>query len=121
MATHPTIPVVYAKESDYQKTIVDAAKMFGWRIHHARPAWTTRGWRTAIQGHPGFPDLVLAHGHVGVWFVELKHKTNLTEDQARWGVVLTAAGANWRELRVPEQLDEFVQELADAPRRGVPA
>jgi hypothetical protein len=116
---HPAGPPVWATEKDYQRTIIDAAKMFGWRVHHARPAYSNKGWRTPISGHAGFPDLVLAHPHVGVWFVELKYSTKLTADQARWGQVLSDAGADWRELRVPAQLHDFVQLLADAPRAAM--
>ena len=106
-----------ATEKDYQRTIIDAAKCSFAGPHRA--AWTGRGWRTPIQGHAGFPDLVLVHAAVGVLFVELKYSTKLTADQQRWGDVLTAAGADWRELRVPDGLDVFCQYLADAPRAGV--
>jgi hypothetical protein len=120
---HPAGQLTVATERDYQRTILDTAKMFGWRIHHTRPAWTGKGWRTPLQGHAGFPDLVLAHEHVtGVLFVELKRSDNqLTEDQARWGTVLTAAGADWRELRLPDGLHDFCQLLADLPRQGATA
>ena len=115
----PAGPAAIAHERDYQRTIIDAAKMFGWRVHHTRPAWSGKGWRTPIAGHAGFPDLILAHEHVpGVLFVELKYSTKLTADQARWGQVLTAAGADWRELRVPDGLSQFCQYLADAPRQA---
>jgi VRR-NUC domain len=116
---HPVGDVSVATERDYQRTVIDAAKMFGWRVHHARPAWTKRGYRTPITGHAGFPDLVLAHPNVGVLFVELKYSTKLTDDQQRWGDVLTQAGADWRELRVPDGLDQFCQYLADITRKAV--
>lgn len=46
-------------ERDFQNWVVDAAKLFGWRVAHFRPAYTGKGWRTPMQGNPGFPDLVL--------------------------------------------------------------
>ena len=117
----PAAPASLATERDYQKTIIETAKMFGWRIQHTRPAWSGKGWRTPLQGHAGFPDLVLAHEHVqGVLFVELKRVDNtLDAEQARWGTVLSAAGADWRVVKLPDQLDDFCQLLADAPRKGV--
>ena len=113
---HPAGQISLATERDYQATIIDAAKMFGWRVHHTRPAWTSHGYRTPISGHKGFPDLVLAHPKVGILFIELKYSTKLTADQARWGDVLTLAGGDWRELRVPQDLDVFCQSLADRVR-----
>jgi hypothetical protein len=108
-----------ASERDYQRTIVGAAKDFGWRVQHTRPAQNGHGhYRTPIQGHIGFPDLVLVHRQVGVFFRELKVSTALTEDQLLWGTALLDAGADWAELRLPDDLDSFCQWLADAPRKA---
>lgn len=108
-----------ASEGDYQRTIVGCAKDFGWRIHHARAALNAAGhYRTPIMGHPGFPDLILVHRNVGVFFRELKVSTELSEDQKLWGTALLDAGADWRELRLPRDLDETCQWLADAPRKA---
>ena len=46
-------------ERELQGAIIDAARLLGWRVCHFRPARTLNGWRTPIEGHPGFPDLVL--------------------------------------------------------------
>ena len=106
-------------ERDYQRTIVGVAKDFGWRVHHTRAAQNAQGhYRTPIQGHAGFPDLVLVHRKVGVFFRELKVSTDLTEDQVLWGTALLDAGANWAELRLPRDLDDVCQWLADAPRKA---
>jgi hypothetical protein len=51
-------------EADLQATILDAARLLGWRACHFRPARTTRGWRTPVEGDPGFPDLTLAKAGV---------------------------------------------------------
>lgn len=108
-----------ASERDYQQTIVGVAKDFGWRVFHARPAKDRDGhYRTPIQGDAGFPDLVLVHRSVGVYFRELKVSTDLTEDQALWGTALLDAGADWAEVRLPRQLDEICQWLIDAPRQA---
>lgn len=47
-------------EADLQAKVIDLARLRGWRIHAERAARTATGWRTPIQGHAGFPDLVLA-------------------------------------------------------------
>jgi hypothetical protein len=48
------------RERDFQRAVVELARLCGWRVHHTRPALTQRGrWLTPIQGDAGFPDLVL--------------------------------------------------------------
>lgn len=71
-------------EEQLQTQIIDEAKLRGWRIQHARPARTDRGWRTPLQGHPGFPDLVLARrGRLLFW--ELKrYGAKPRPDQVVW-------------------------------------
>src|SRR5262249_14461200 len=90
-------------ERDLQNTICDPergiAKLYGWLVMHQRPARTAKGWRTAIQGDAGFPDLVLVrparHELVTsnssnfrpprLLFVELKAKRGrLTDGQRQW-------------------------------------
>ena len=107
-----------AYERDYQATILDAAKLTGWRTAHFRPARTKQGWRTAVGGDgAGFPDLVLVHPGAGfVWFVELKRDDNkaLRPDQDEWRLDLTRAGAVHKVVFVPSRLNAFVGELAGA-------
>src|SRR5262249_3240873 len=82
-------------ERDLQNTIIDMAQLYGWLRHHDLPARTNKGFRTPIQGDPGFPDLVLLRGaSVGggrpgrpprLLFVELKAKRGrLTDGQRQW-------------------------------------
>jgi hypothetical protein len=48
------------REKDFQRAVIEYAKMMGWRVHHTLPAITQRGrWITPVQGDTGFPDLVL--------------------------------------------------------------
>jgi hypothetical protein len=59
-------------EAELLDATIDLATHCGWAIHHDRPARRAgTGWATAIQGHAGFPDLVLARRGV-VLFRELK-------------------------------------------------
>ena len=71
-------------ERQLQDAIIELAKLLGWRIAHFRPAMTREGWRTAVQGHVGFPDLVLLRPPRLV-FAELKSKKGRVDfEQATW-------------------------------------
>ena len=45
-------------EYQRQKRLTDALTLFGWRWVHSRPAITAKGWRTALEGSPGFVDIL---------------------------------------------------------------
>ena len=78
----------YQTEAEFQSAIVEYAQARGWLVHAQRPARSDKGWRTPIQGDPGFPDLVLARAGVVV-IAELKSETGtVTSDQIRWGQAL---------------------------------
>lgn len=71
-------------EAGFQDAVIELAKLRGWTLAHFRPARTNRGWRTPVQGDPGFPDLVLVRPP-RVLFVELKSaKGRLTREQEWW-------------------------------------
>lgn len=71
-------------EAQFQAQVVQLAKMAGWLVHAERPAQTGRGWRTPIQGHAGFFDLVLIRSGQ-VLFVELKSRIGqLRPEQREW-------------------------------------
>jgi hypothetical protein len=103
-------------ELQCQATIVEAAKRGGWLVHAERTSPTrSGGYATAIQGHRGFPDLVLAHRTRGIRFVELKRKPNKVEPaQQEWidrlnSIDCLAAMVVW----VPEQMDAFCGWLTE--------
>ena len=77
-------------EKEWLGTVIALASLKGWLVHHCRPARTKDGkWATAIQGDPGFPDLVLVRPG-RVIFAELKVKgRRLTQAQMRWHIALT--------------------------------
>lgn len=86
-------------EAEFQRAVCEALTILNWRWCHFRPARSKRGWRTAISGHAGFPDLVAVRRD-RVLFVELKsERGRLSEAQVEWLEKLTAAGfeaAVWR-------------------------
>jgi hypothetical protein len=95
-------------EADWQKRVMATAILKGWRVVHIRPAQTERGWRTAYEGHPGLPDLVLAHPDRGVHLVELKSdnpKTQPTPDQRAWLAAAGDSGHLWRPADWPDVLE----------------
>jgi hypothetical protein len=99
------VSVLKLTEQEWQSRVIDYAKLRGWLVHHTRPARTDKGWRTALEGDAGFPDLVLARkGHI--FFVELKTEVGLlTKGQKAWIWELESheVGARvWRPSDWPE-------------------
>jgi hypothetical protein len=86
-------------EADFQRTVTDTLRLFGWRWTHFRPARTDRGWRTPLSGDAGFPDVVAVRGDRVLW-AELKaEKGRLSDEQAKWLAALGMAGQSvhcWR-------------------------
>lgn len=93
-------------EANFTNTVIEMAMTFGWRVAHFRPAETKKGWRTAMTGHIGFPDLVLAR-HEQVMFVELKSDTGkMRPDQEAWAKAIGPNFQVWRpgDLKKIERL-----------------
>lgn len=114
------MPSLKATEAQWQDAIVQAAKLTGWLVHAERPAQTGQGWRTAIQGHKGFPDLVLLHpGRAHLVFVELKRKPNkASKEQVDWlaalerVVIHTSNHLAARLMFVPDDVPQLLAFLA---------
>ena len=73
-------------EDSFTSSVIDYARIKGWRVAHFRPAQTKDGkWRTAVQGDgKGFPDLVLLRGD-RIIFAELKSEVGkASEEQIDW-------------------------------------
>jgi hypothetical protein len=96
-------------EKQLLNNVIDAAQKFGWYVVHFRPAWTGKGWRTAMQGDKGFPDIVLARKGV-VWFFELKVQEGAKweEGQREWAAKL---GDRWRLIQPSHWLSGEVERL----------
>lgn len=80
-------------EREFQDQVIALATLLGWKCHHVRAGMTRNGrYMTHVQGHVGFPDLVLAHPKRGVIFAELKSENGRVDDaQKAWHVVLSEA------------------------------
>jgi hypothetical protein len=104
---------VKVTEHELQATILEAARVLGWRIYHQRPAQTRHGWRTALTGDPGFPDLILARPG-RVLALELKAARGRPRDaQADWLQALDG-GLVIARLVYPDDLDDVLALLAEA-------
>lgn len=106
-------------EQDFQRAVLDLAKLGGWKCAHFRPALTKHGWRTPVSADgKGFPDLVLTHPRRGlVLFRELKTDSGpLQPEQIAWLGALRGAGADadtWR----PRDLTQITEQLLGRPAR----
>lgn len=92
-------------EADLVSAIIEAARLLGWLVHHDRPGRTAHGWRTAVSGDVGFPDLVLVRGNRLV-VAECKSAVGRpTLRQQDWLAAFAAVGAEtylWRPADWPD-------------------
>jgi len=107
------VSALAATEREHQDAIIDACRWLGYRVVHFRPARDRHGrYHTALQGDPGFVDLVIA-GHGRCLLVELKRRPNrTTPDQDAWLAALTAAGVDARVVWLPDGQQALIDQLA---------
>jgi VRR-NUC domain len=89
-------------EKDWQATIIDLARLYGWLVFHP---YDSR------RSPPGFPDLCMVRERVV--FAELKtQRGRLTLQQADWLDRLRHAGAE-THVWLPEDYSEVEQTLRE--------
>lgn len=60
-------------EADFERAVIQAAELYGWRWCHVRKAVVRKGRVATPTSVPGWPDLVLWRPRLGgLMFVELK-------------------------------------------------
>lgn len=97
----------YLTEAQFAQAVVELAQWRGWRVVHFRPARTEKGWRTAMTGDLGFPDLVLARRGV-VLHIELKTMHGrMGRGQREWAEEIGATYRLWR----PSDMEQIKAEL----------
>ena len=120
---------IQESEKDFQATIIQLAQLCGWMIAHFRPAMTSKGWRTPVQGDIGFPDLVLVSppcksgprlGKRIVAFIEVKSdRGKLTAEQKKWLDALHdvdwAMAGVWKPGDTAEVEDFLAQNETELP------
>lgn len=106
----PTVALDEITEAEWQKQVIDLARLFGWKVAHFRPAQTTKGWRTPVAADgAGWPDLVLVRDRIVA--AELKREGGkVAADQQEWLDALQAAGAETHVWR-PSDLDTVAEVL----------
>jgi len=99
-------------ERDFQRAVVELARLMGWRVHHTRPALTQCGrWLTPIQGDAGFPDLVLCRPPRLI-LAELKRVGGKpTAEQQAWLETLASCAGVECYLWTPNDWDAIVRML----------
>lgn len=104
-------------EETLLQRLIAVARVSGWLVAHFRPARTSRGWRTPMQGDEGFPDLILARDG-RVLAVELKRAgAKPSPEQYAWLEAMGCAGTVEVYLWTPMDLEEAYGVLG-APVRG---
>jgi len=110
------------RESEFKNQLISIATMYGWKVHHDLPSMNAQGrYRTAIQGHAGFPDIVFVkandRGVGGILFVELKTEIGrLDPHQKEWLEEIRLAGGEWYVWR-PSDMASATDRLAGRRRR----
>lgn len=102
------------KEAQFQNYVVRLARENGWLIHHTRTALAKSGrYMTPVQGHIGFPDLVLLHREREILvFAELKNERGLVRrEQRQWLELLKRIPCIFVCLWRPKMLDAIEQFL----------
>ena len=108
--TVPPLPLTIS-EAKFVDNIIDMARWYQCRVAHFRPARTEKGYRTAMQGDVGFPDLVIARDG---WVILAECKARLgkaTPGQKKWLTALGGYGRLWH----PHDWPDIVAELRSGP------
>lgn len=99
-------------ERVWTRHVIQLAQALNWRVVHFRPARTTKGWRTAVEGDGiGFPDVLCLRADRLV-VAELKTERGKPQQaQTDWLSAWQAAGAEtfiWR----PSDRESMLEVLA---------
>jgi hypothetical protein len=110
----PTAKPPAELERDFARWLNDAAKMFGWRFAHFRPARTKYGWVTPMEGDDGWPDYVLVRPPrlIIAELKRLRRPSEVNLGQKVWLDQLDAVPGVEVYLWTPDQRDEILLCLA---------
>lgn len=106
------VAVALVRERDFQRAVLDYARLHGWLAVHFRPARTSKGYRTPIEGDGvGWPDLVLVRPP-RLLFAELKtDRGKLSPAQERWLDVLGQVPGIEVRIWRPRDWERIVETL----------
>lgn len=83
-------------ETEFVDQIIELAMLSRWAVTHFRAAQTRKGYRTAVQGHIGWPDLALARCGVLLTRECKTDKGRLTPEQLDWARQISG-NPHWAE------------------------
>lgn len=99
-------------EQQFTDAVIQLAKYRGWLVAHFRAGRTVKGWRTPVQGHKGFVDLVLVRPP-RIIYAELKTARGVTSrEQDHWMEALKNSGAEvhlWRPADLTDTITEALR------------
>lgn len=108
-------------EAEFQKQVIQLARLYGFRVAHFRAAMNRRGmWQTPVQADgAGFPDLLMVKDRVIA--AELKSpKGKPSPEQVAWMDAFRKAGVE-TYLWKPADWDEIVTVLTGSPPSSRPS
>lgn len=115
-ATQPSLISAEAlqHERDFARWLTDAAKLFGWRFAHFRPARGKWGWVTPMEGDAGWPDYVLVRPPrlILAELKRLRRPSELKPGQREWLTALDGVPGVEVYVWTPDQRDEILLCLA---------
>ena len=105
---------LHINEAQFQQQIIDLARNLGWKIAHFRPAMTSKGYRTPVQGDgKGFPDCVIV-GRNRVIIAELKsEKGTVSKEQQDWLNRFSTCQGVETYVWKPSDIDEILKVLSE--------
>ena len=107
-------------EKELTASVIQMARLFGWRIAHFRSVETKRqGWQTPVQGDgKGYPDLCLVRERI--IFIELKcGKNKLEPEQEVWRDKIILAGGEWYLLTDKNWEEGLAEKILGHPHTSV--
>jgi len=109
-------------EAAWSAVVRDAAHHGGWLMTHFRPGRTDQGWRTALEGDPGWPDWIFCHPTLHRFVVaELKSQKGVWPPHEReWFDALAGAGVEvylWRPSDWPQVESVLLGHVLGAQRK----
>lgn len=108
------------REDECEDAIISGAMALGFYVHAERRSRTKDGWKTAVKGRKGWPDLVIVgYGHA--WFLELKRDVTgkVDAEQQEWALRLRQAGLDARIVWVPSQQQALIDELLEVRNAAI--
>jgi len=105
-------------EKDFQRIVVDAAKLNGWAVYHISDSRkSANGKMVGDKMAAGLPDLILIHGSRGFVFAELKRESGRIRPKQRECLEAMAAASTLTAGKVrvalwrPSDMDDYIMPI----------